>query len=393
MTPKEIFYAFDLQTSQLKKNRRCMMKSRPRLFLLTLLASFLALGAVTTQAAEKFTYTGPPITIRFSAYYPAVYPVFKIGVAPWMKMVEKESNGKIVFKEFLSGVLHSAKDGFKAMRSDIADITLGYPAYQATSFYLCNAPDLPFCFPNTYVASLVMEELYSQYLKKEYENMGVYLAFYLNTSTYNVITKKPIKKYEDFKGMKVRSLGGACSDMLKKIGAAPVSMLVPEIYTSFQRGIIDGALLHDNGIYTYRLHEIGKYILSFSMTRMGIPYCMNRKFFDGLPMDVKAFLYYQLRIGSQMASDAYEKSDKESRAEMIKAGVEYNTLSPEDTKKCKAALEPLWGEFVTQYEKMGLPAKQFVKDLRALSDKYETWTPEQILKHVTEHPVQGIINF
>ena len=369
------------------------MNSRKKFVPTILSVVIFALLTLTGHAAEKPVSGSPAIDFRFSAYYPPVYPVYRVGLQNWIADVEEESGGRINITEYLSGVLHSAKDGFQAVRSDIADITTGYPAYQAGSFHLAHAADLPFAFENAWVASLVMEELYPKYLKTEYEKMGVYLGFYLCTSNYNLISKKPVRTYEDLKGMKIRSFGGTCSTMLKKLGAVPVMVQSGEIYTSFQRGILDGVLFGDNGAASYRLYEIGKYSTAFSLTRMGIPYCMNKKTFDAMPPDVKQFFYNKLRQGAQIGSGAYELADNTALEEMKANGVERIVMAPEEIEKCRKAVAPLWDEFIEENEKLGLPARQFISELRALNEKYSNRTPEELYLQVTQNPVLGIIDF
>jgi TRAP-type transport system periplasmic protein len=355
--------------------------------------SVVLFSTTVSFADSSITYDGPPKKIRFSVYYPAAYPVYEVGLSKWIPMVEKESNGKIIFDNYFGGVLHSAKDGFRAMVSDIADITTGYPAYQPGSFNLCLVADMPFTFTNSWTAGLIMEELYPKYFKKEYENNDVYLAFYTCTSNYNLISKKPVRKFEDLKGMKIRSFGGVCSEMLKKLGAVPVMVQSGEVQTSFERGIIDGALFSDNSAASFRLHEIGKYSTDLGLTRMGIPYCMNKKTFDALPRDLKVFFYNKLRQGCQIASGSYEIADKTALDEMKKAGVERIVMAPEEVEKCRKAVQPMWQEFIDKNEAKGLPAKDLVKDLNELEKKYSTLTPDQIFELVTKKPVQGIINF
>jgi len=120
---------------------------------------------------------------------------------------------------------------------------------------------------------------------------------------------------------------------------------------------------------------------------------MNKKFFDGLPKEVKGYLYKMLRRLAFEASYAFEKDDQIAREEMLKMGIKFSTFSPEEYKKCTDAVEPMGNEFIATHEKLGLPAKPFVQDMRALTEKYSTWTPEQILKRISEQPVQGIIDF
>jgi TRAP-type C4-dicarboxylate transport system substrate-binding protein len=122
--------------------------------LLTLAAAFmltipmLRIGTASAAGEKK-------VEVRFSAYYPEHYPVFKNGWLPWEEMVEKESRGTFTFKNYLNGVLHAAKHGFRATSTDVCDITTGYPGYQRSSFHLSHVNDLPFFFANTYIGPIV----------------------------------------------------------------------------------------------------------------------------------------------------------------------------------------------------------------------------------------------
>jgi len=53
-------------------------------------------------------------------------------------------------------------------------------------------------------------------------------------------------------------------------------------------------------------------------------------------------------------------------------------------------VEPLYEEFIKENE--GLPAREMVKEMRAMSKKYHDWTQEQLMKEVMEHPIRGIID-
>lgn len=72
--------------------------------------------------------------------------------------------------------------------------------------------------------------------------------------------------------------------------------------------------------------------------------------------------------------------------------MKIQTLPPQEMARWQAAVDPLWQKFIDENEAAGRPAKALVADLRALSKKYAGWTPEQLMKEVTEHPVHGIID-
>jgi TRAP-type C4-dicarboxylate transport system substrate-binding protein len=359
---------------------------------LTLCIGIIIFSAVVVMAVGGVTYTGPTITFRLSSHIPSTNKIFKDTMAPWVEHLSKTSNNKIKIKFYMGGVLNGPKDGFKACVANIADIAHGYPQYAPGSFRLCHALELPFAFPNAYVASLVAEELYVKYFKKEYENMGVYLASYNSTPVYNILSKKPIRRLEDVKGLKIRSAGGLAMDIVKKLGGVPVFIPTAEVYSAFQRGIVDAVLLHDVGILAYRLYEVGKYKTKVGLNLVGTPFCLNRKKFDRLPADLKRVFYNNLRLLSQFSAHGYMSGDEHARKVMKREGVEVITLSRDEFSRWKTAVKPIWDEFVSKNEAAGLPARRLIKDMMALNAKYENWTPKRIMERVKQQPARGIID-
>jgi TRAP-type C4-dicarboxylate transport system substrate-binding protein len=360
------------------------------------MAAATALMALTATPAvwaqEKFSYDGPVITLRHSHFAPENHPMSKAVGEKWLQMVEKESNGKIKIKTFYSGVLHSAKDGFKAAVNDITDFTPAYVNYQPGSFHLMHVLDLPFAFPNAAVAVKVAEELYPKYFKKEYENMGVVLANLNANGSYNVFSKKPVLKLEDIKGMKVRSAGGGSSDLLKALGAVPVAVPAPDAYNAFQRGVVDGVALYNTGAVGYRIDELSSDMTELGMNNPSNAWAWNKKTWDGLPPQVKRFMYNMQRRLSMMYGIEFDRQDVLSRKKFVDQGMKIHTLPPQELARWKTAVDPLWDKFITDNEAEGRPARALVAELRVLVKKYEGWTPEQFMKDVTEHPARGLID-
>ncbi|KRB70645.1 TRAP transporter substrate-binding protein [Noviherbaspirillum sp. Root189] len=368
------------------------MKILNRLLYTLAVTTLVLPGTAGAQGTEKFTYDGPVITVRLSHSAPATFPTIKSTLDPWVKMVEQESNGKIRVEKYYGGVLHSAKDGFKAAVNDITDFTPAYTMYQAGSFQLHHVLGLPFAFPNAAVASRVAEELYPKYFKKEYEAMGVYLANYSVTGAYNLFTRKPVRTLEDVKGMKIRASGGSGTTMVKALGAVPVSTPATESYAAFQRGMVDGVAFYDTGAIGYRVHEVSKYMTDLKLNNSPLAYAFNKKSFDSYPPEVKRFMYRMLRRLNQMSGNEFDRYDSLSRKTIEESGVKVIHPSPEELERWKKAVEPMWEDFIRENEAKGLPARQLVSDLRSLTRKYSTWTPEQLMQAAIDDPVKGIID-
>ncbi|MDR2743953.1 MAG: TRAP transporter substrate-binding protein DctP [Desulfovibrio sp.] len=357
--------------------------------LFSILAFIMAFSTCICQS----TIAAESVEMRFSAYYPESYPVYKEGFKVWEEMVTKESGGKVTFKNYLNGVLHTAKQGFRAAMTDICDLTHAYPSYQPASFQLSMINDLPFALSTTYGGVLAMETLYPKYFKKEYEKMGVLLGAWVTTSEYNLITKKPVRSLADLKGMKIRSYGGLCSDTLTLLGAVPVMVQSAESYTSFQNGVVDGVLWPDSSMVSYRVYELGKYHTKIGLSHMGVPYALSPKFFEKLSPDMKKYMYNKLRQASHMASMSYDIDDKYARQVLKENGVEFIDLPEEEKAKFRNAVQPMWQKFIDDNEAKGLPARKLVEELRSLDAKYSAMSPEQVFEEVSKRPMQGIIDF
>lgn len=363
------------------------------LFGLLVFTAFITLTFSNSFSSGKVTYTGPPIKIRLSLHVPATHSIWKDLTLPWAKMVERESNGKLIIKPYLGRVLHSPRDGFKAVRGDVTDMTMCYPIWEPGGFHLNLVFGLPFAFPSASITAFVGEELYPKYLKEEYERKGVYLAFLGAIAPYNIFTVKPVRNLEDLKGLKIRAPAGPFVDMAKNLGAVPVSMTIAEVYTALQRGIIDGVFTPDFGADKYKFYEITKYMTVLNIGVSPSHWGLNRKTFDALPQDLKRLFYNLLRIESQFFSQGFDKQNGLSRENLARKGVEVIHLEPEELERWKSAVKPIWESFVEKNEKLGLPAKKLVDSMKSLSEKYSEMGPEQLMRKVKEDPIQGIIDF
>ncbi len=360
-----------------------------------LLMSAAGVAIVAPFLRGRRASTEAPYIIRYTSHVPRSHGLYTEGFVPFQKLVEEEMGDRLRLEGYMDKLLHGALDGFKASVTGISDYTHGYAGYQPGSFHLLHALQLPFLFASPPVGSLVAEELYPKHFKAEYERMGVYLAHYDTTSPYNIISKLPIRTLEDMQGIKMRVTGGLTAQVFAELGVVPVVMAAGETYTAFQRGILDAVALGAPDMATYRLYEIGRAFTRVDVNMLALQYCLNRQTFDALPPDIKHDFYRLLRIRSQMACQNYYSGPRADRAmtTILDAGVELIELSEEETQRWRQRLVPLKERFIAENEALGLPAREVVDDLEQLAAQYAHLTNAEILQRVTEHPVEGIIDF
>ncbi len=335
-----------------------------------------------------------PITLRYTAHVPRSHGLYTRAFLPFAEMVESETEGRLRLEAYTDRILHGPIDGFKAAVTGVTDYTHAYVTYQPGSFKLLHAPQLPFLFPSPQVASLVVEELYPRFFKSEYERMGVYLAHCDCTSPYNIISKTPIRRLEDLRGLKIRVTGGLTADIYRELGAVPVSIAAAEIYPAFQRGILDAVTLSLADIVAYRLQEIAGFYTVGDISVVLLHYCLNRRTFDALPGDLREQFYRLLRVRSQIAVQNYYSGAAFERAftTLVDSGVEVLELDEAERARWRERVEPLKQRYITRHEAEGLPAGELVERMETLSATYASLTDEQINARIRETPVEGIID-
>lgn len=323
-----------------------------------------------------------PIILKFSSYLP---PTHHLQVShQWVASeIEKRTNGRVKIKMYHSESLHTAKNGFEALRSGISDITLAYPIYDPTGFYLAFGGGLPFKFPTAMVAVRVMEELYPEFIKKEFESTGAMLAYWSVTNNYNVVaTRKPVKTLADLKGMKIRSGGGLHADVLKALGAVPVMMPTPEIYASLERGVIDGCFMSPASAISYRLNEVGKYVTALPVATTDVPVAMNPKSFKKLPADIQDIVYQVFREGGMNVAEGYEHETKKGLEQWVKMGGQVIPVNEKEVGKFRESVKDVDEKWIADCTKAGKgkEAKEMLQKMGKLVEKYGKMPEAQLLK-------------
>ena len=359
-----------------------------------LLAVLAGMGLAAPIIAGRRGGAEEPITLRYTTHVPRSHGFYTKAFVPFAELVKRETQGRLQLEVFTDRLLHGPTDAFEAAVTRITDYTNAYVTYQPGSFKLLHAPQLPFLFPSPQVGSLVFEELYPRYFKQEYERMGVYLAHCDCTSPYNLISRTPIRRLEDLRGLKIRVTGGLTSEIYRELGAVPVAIAAAEIYPAFQRGILDAAALAVPDIVSYRLYEIGAHYIHADINVVLLQYCLNRQAFDSLPADLRVSFYRLLRVRSQMAvQNVYSGPSYEHALRvMSEAGVETIALDDAERARWRERVTPLKERFILKHEAEGLPARAAVHAMEELSRDYATLTNAQINERIRTAPVQGIID-
>jgi len=123
--------------------------------------------------------------------------------------------------------------------------------------------DLPFLWHDYEHYHHVIDGKVGQVLAAEHEKLGLKVLGWQDSWGYRnvVTTKKEVKKADDLKGLKIRTIQTPTYvAALNAMGASATPMAFGEVYTSLQTGVIDGFEHASAVIYTGKYYEVAKYI-------------------------------------------------------------------------------------------------------------------------------------
>lgn len=166
-------------------------------------------------------------------------------------------------------------------------------------------------------------------IDKHYESRGLKLiGVFSSASGYHFLLRQPIGEDGALKGRKVRA-SATYHDMVVQLNGAVVSLPASEIYSSLERGVVDGAAWPVFGAMEYRWYEVSKYMTrpTFGVTNQIL--FMNLDAWEDLSekqQNIIKDVARELEVsGRNVFAGLWEKED----AAMQKAGLQITEFGPE----------------------------------------------------------------
>jgi len=200
--------------------------------------------------------------------------------------------------------------------------------------------DLPYIFDSFDELHKVTTGPVGKMLFQKLESKGIVGLAYWDNGFKEMSANKSIKVPGDYKGLKMRIQSSkVLGDQMKALGAIPQVMAFSEVYQALQTGVVDGTENPPSNFYTQKMHEVQKYL---AMTDHGvIEYAViaNKKFWDGLPADIRTTLDGCMKDATDYANSIAKKENDDALEAVKKSGkTQIITLTPQEKNEMKKAL-------------------------------------------------------
>ena len=284
---------------------------------------------------------GPQYVLRYAGVLPVNHNVTQ-AQQYFAKMVHEKSGGRVKIEVFPAGQLFADKDMPKAIPEGALDMGTTTLALWTGLVPAAQVSDLTLFFKDRDHHIRFEDSAGGEILKKEVEKRGVKFINWLWTiEGGDFCTNKPIRKAEDFKGLRIRSHGEVVSVALRAMGAVPVFLGAAEVYMAIQRGTIDGTIGGASNIISRKFYEVSKhitYIPGFQFITYWV--LVNQKKWDSLPPDIQKII---LEAGQEAQRWNREQEGKDAVAaiEVLKSkGRAPYVLPEQEVEKIRQTARP-----------------------------------------------------
>lgn len=336
-------------------------------FALSFLGSALAAGAPAGAAVD-----GPKVAWNYSVWGPP--RAFTAGVEALAKHVETETGGKFTIRLNYGDSLSKGPDNLDNIKLgsfEMATICTGYHPGKNPGLSVLDLPGLPLADPEIHAR---VHDAINQhpFIVAEFKRWNAMLLMSaLQPQSELMGAGDPPMKMEDFKGMRVRALGGT-GDALKNLGAVPTSVPAPEVYNGLERGVFRAAAFpYTYAFAAYKIHEIAKWFTTnLAPGANNCPTVVNIEAYEALPAQYKSLMQEGKALGYKALIAAQEAADKKNLADWEKRGLIAIKYSDAELKKfADLGARPVWESWVKDAESKGVPGKQLLDAVLAEAEK------------------------
>lgn len=296
---------------------------------------------------------GEPIVLRYAGQLPVTHHLTKADIR-FSKMVEERTNGKVKIEVYPAGQLYKADSLRKAVSSGAIEMGITYEGTWTGPIPLVDIFVIPFMRKNYREVQRDWEGKIGMRLREEMEKNEVKaLGFGAYGESFSIAnTKRPLKRPDDFRGLKIRTHEPIAAECVKALGGSPVMMTSAEVFMALQRGTVDGASSGPTTFVQRKWCEVTKYTTITYGVYSVWPLMINLKVWNGLPSDVQKVFQEVAKDYENHTIQIADKEDEEAIQFLSKIQQVY-ILTDEDRKTWDKALEPVRRAFVKRTGKDG----------------------------------------
>ncbi|MBY6082997.1 TRAP transporter substrate-binding protein [Ruegeria arenilitoris] len=275
------------------------------------------------------------------------------GLVVFKNFVENASNGAIEVELFIGTQLCSnGAECLQGVADGTIDIYISTSGGASGIFPYVQVLDLPYLMADDRIAERVLSGDFTRKMREmalEDSGGAIRLMTIGNTGGWRNFanTKRRVTQPSDMDGLKIRTVvADLPQELVKALGASPTPIPWPELFTSFQTGVVDGSKNGITDIMGMKFPDAGlQYVTLDGHAYMGALWWMNNAKFQEMPEDLRRVVVDGFYALQQATFASPKRKSIQAYEDFVAGGGDLYVPTPEEKEAFKQAATPVYDWF------------------------------------------------
>jgi TRAP-type transport system periplasmic protein len=285
---------------------------------------------LAAEAAQK---------LRIAGNFPVVHSS-SVAMKQFAEDVQAGTNGEITIDVFPAMQLGGPQENVDQVVSGSIFLTWLGTGYLTKIVPALEAVNVPFLFTSRESAFKTIDGAAGEEFAKLLKARGLMPLGYMELGFRNVTNNvRPIRKLEDFKGLKIRSVPSETHlATFRALGSNASPMDWKEVYSALQQGVMDGQENPWPIIQDARLFEVQKFVSNTRHLYDFIIIVANKRAYDALPEKHRAVIDTAMKKAIATQRTQAKEADDTALAGLIKNKMQYDEIPAAELKRIQDAV-------------------------------------------------------
>ena len=310
------------------------------------------MAAAALMGATAMTATAQEYTIRATANSNENDEDYD-GLVVFKNFVESASNGAVAVELYIGTQLcANGAECLQGVADGSIDVYISTSGGAAGIFPYVQVLDLPYLMANDRVAENVLAGDFTRKMREMAmadSDGAIRLMTIGNTGGWRNFanTKRVVRNPGDLAGLKIRTVvADLPQELVRALGASPTPIPWPELFTSFQTGVVEGSKNGITDIMGMKFPDAGlQYVTLDGHAYMGALWWMNNEKFLSMPEELRRVIVDGFADLQQATFASPKRKSIQAYADFVAGGGSLYVPTPAEKAEFRAAAAPVYDWF------------------------------------------------
>jgi len=310
------------------------------------------MAAAALMGATAMTATAQEYTIRATANSNENDEDYD-GLVVFKNFVESASNGAVAVELYIGTQLcANGAECLQGVADGSIDVYISTSGGAAGIFPYVQVLDLPYLMANDRVAENVLAGDFTRKMREMAmadSDGAIRLMTIGNTGGWRNFanTKRVVRNPGDLEGLKIRTVvADLPQELVRALGASPTPIPWPELFTSFQTGVVEGSKNGITDIMGMKFPDAGlQYVTLDGHAYMGALWWMNNEKFLSMPEELRRVIVDGFADLQQATFASPKRKSIQAYADFVAGGGSLYVPTPAEKAEFRAAAAPVYDWF------------------------------------------------